>query len=651
MTNESAVDQYLAELRVQLGPLTLTEREEILREIAAHIRDSAEEAGGSVDAVLQRLGPPKNLAAEYRDGLLIRQASRSFSPLRLLRGALRLATKGFFGFVVFLCAVIGYAMGGGFLLTAFLKVFLPGNTGLWIGGPRVVSSGTIFPAPGPPAHEVLGYWYIPIALTVGALLLIATTWAIRLCLRTSKLCQTLLDAPSRRVTVPVLVLAMIATMGARSAWPQANLAGDWSGTLTVSGQQLHLALHLTPGDHGAFAARMDSIDQGANGIPCSEVTVQGEAFSFAVPAINGHYAGQIAADGKTITGTWSQGPLSLPLNWTRGNTYKLDRPQEPKPPFPYAVELVTIPNVAAHINLAGTLTTPEGKGPFPAVVLIAGSGPIDRDETVFGHKPFLVLADYLTRHGIAVLRYDKRGVAGSTGDYKQATTRDFADDALAAVEFLKAQPEVDPKHIGLIGHSEGGIIAPVVAVESRDVSFAVLMAGTAVPGDVLLPQQVYRGDLAEGAPEEQAQHEALEEAADLRILEKYPDADRAIAAMQARASTDAEKQQLAAQRDQLTSPWFRFFVTYDPYPTLNKITCPVLALDGSKDFQVPADLNLPFIRTAVSWNPRSEVVEVEGANHLFQNATTGAESEYGKIPETLSPKVLDLINGWIQKQL
>ncbi|MGA7885305.1 MAG: alpha/beta fold hydrolase [Acidobacteriaceae bacterium] len=651
MTTETAMERYLAALRTQLGPLTLSEREEILREIEAHIRDAAEEPGNSVDAALARLGAPEKLAAEYRDGLLIRQASRSFSPVRLLRGALRLATKGLFGTLVFFFAVIGYAVGGGFIVTAFLKVFLPGNTGLWIGGSRVVSSGTIFPAPVPPAHEVLGYWYIPIALTIGALLLIATTWAIRLCLRTSKFCQAKLGTTGHRIAVPVVMLAVMAALGARTAWPQTSLPGDWSGTLTVSGQQLHLALHLTPGENGAFQAKLDSIDQGAMGIPCSEVSVQGEAFSFAVPAIGGHYAGRIGADGKSIAGTWSQGPLSLPLNWTRGGGYKLDRPQEPKPPFPYQVKTVTIPNPAAHVSLAGTLTEPEGNGPFPAVVLVGGSGPIDRDETVFGHKPFLVLADFLTRHGIAVLRYDKRGVAGSTGNYKNATTRDFADDALAALEFLKAQPNIDAKHLGLIGHSEGGMIAPMVAVESHDISFVVLMAGPGVPGDVLLPQQVYRGDLAEGASADQAGHDAMEEAADLRLLERFPDADQAIAAMQARAGSDGEKQQLAAQRDRLTSPWFRFFASYDPYPTLTKVSCPVLALDGSKDFQVPADLNLPFIRTAISWNPRSEVVEVEGANHLFQDASTGAESEYTKIPETMSPKVLDLINGWIHQQM
>lgn len=189
MTNESSVDRYLAALRAHLGPLTLGEREEILREIAAHIRDSAEELGSSAESVLARLGPPQKLAAEYRDGLLIRQASRSLSPVLLLRGALRLATKGIFGTVVLFAGMFGYLTGAGLVLSAFMKVFLPAHTGLWMTGHRVVSSGTLFPAPAPPAHEVLGYWYIPIALTAGSLLLVAAMLAIRLCLRTSRYCQ------------------------------------------------------------------------------------------------------------------------------------------------------------------------------------------------------------------------------------------------------------------------------------------------------------------------------------------------------------------------------------------------------------------------------------------------------------------------------
>lgn len=202
MTNESAVERYLATLRAHLGPVTLGEREEILREIGAHIRDSAEERGSSAEAVLARLGPAEKLAAEYRDGLLIRQASRSFSPVVLLRGALRLATKGFFGMVVFLSAVCGYSIGGGLILSAFLKVFLPANTGVWMIGSHLADSGTLFPAPAPPAREVMGYWYIPVALTAGALLLIATMWAIRLCLRTSRFCQTRLGDAGRPSAMP-----------------------------------------------------------------------------------------------------------------------------------------------------------------------------------------------------------------------------------------------------------------------------------------------------------------------------------------------------------------------------------------------------------------------------------------------------------------
>lgn len=201
MMNKTAAERYLAALRAQLGPVTVGEREEILREIGAHIRDSAEEPGSSVEAVLERLGTPEALAAEYRDSLLIRQASRSFSPLLQLRGALRLATKRFFGVVVFFCALFGYLIGGGLLLSGLLKPLLPGNTGVWMIGSHVVDSGTLFPVPVAPAREVLGYWYIPLALTAGALLVIATMWAIQLCLRTSKFCQSRLGAAGRHSAV------------------------------------------------------------------------------------------------------------------------------------------------------------------------------------------------------------------------------------------------------------------------------------------------------------------------------------------------------------------------------------------------------------------------------------------------------------------
>ncbi len=651
MMNETPMNRYLATLRGSLGPLTLAEREEILREIAAHIRDSAEQSGASVEGVLERLGPPEKLAAEYRDGLLIRQASHSFSPLVLLRAMLRLAAKGVFGMLVFLCALFGYVTGGAVILTAFVKPFLPTHVGFFW-GPNNYGFGLLFPEPAG-QRELLGSWYIPVALVFGSLLLVATTWAIRLFLRASQRLQLRLGSPRSTVFPAVLAVALLG-LGGHAASAQATtstVAGDWKGMLSVQGQELHLALHLSIGPDGKLAAKLDSVDQGAMGIPCSDAALNGAAFSFSVPAIQGHYEGRLSADGSTIAGTWSQGSASLPLAWTRGSVAAPDRPQEPRGPFPYAQEEVTVVNEAANVRLAGTLTKPNGPGPFPAVFLITGSGPQDRDETVFGHKPFLVLADYMTRRGVAVLRVDDRGTAKSTGDFRSATSQDFAGDALAAVEFLKARKDVDPAHIGLIGHSEGGMIAPMVAVESRDVAFIVLMAGPGVPGDVLLPQQVYRGALAEGASEEKAAQEADEEAAELHILESEPDPQKALAEMQARARSEEEKQQLAAQARSLTSAWFRFFVAYDPYPTLKKVTCPVLALSGSKDFQVPADLNLPFIRTAVEWNPRSKVVEVPGVNHLFQDATTGAESEYVKIPETISPKVLETIGDWISQQI
>lgn len=644
MTTHPAVERYLAELRAHLGPVTLADREEILREIAAHIRDSAEQQGSPVESVLARLGPPDRLAADYRDGLLIRDARHSFSPLLLLRAALRLAAKGFFGTLVFLAVLFGYVAGAALIVTAFLKPFFPHNVGLYA-GPRQYGFGMFFPGTSGSERELLGWWYIPVTLVLGALLIHLTSWAIRLFLRTSRTVQLRLRA------VPVVLVLLALGLGARGAWGQTPpLAGDWTGALTVSGNDLHLALHLT-GANGQLQANLDSIDQGAMAIPCADVTLSGKAFSFTVPSIGGRFQGQLASDGGSIAGTWSQGSASLPLNWTRGAAPALNRPQEPKPPFPYVQEEVTVVNAVAGVRLAGTLTKPNGPGPFPAVFLITGSGPQDRDETVFGHKPFLVLSDYLTRRGIAVLRVDDRGTAHSTGDFRSASTQDFAGDALAAVQFLHARRDIDPAHIGLIGHSEGAAIAPMVAAQSPDVAFIVLMAGSAVPGDVLLPQQIYRGALADGESPQAAAHEADEEAAYLRILEQQPDPARALAAMQALAATPAEKQELQDQTRMLFSHWFRFFVSYDPYPTLKKVACPVLALSGSKDFQVPADLNLPFIRTAVASNPRSRVVEVPGVNHLFQDANTGAESEYAQIPETLSPQVLQIIGDWIHQQL
>ena len=263
-----------------------------------------------------------------------------------------------------------------------------------------------------------------------------------------------------------------------------DIDGDWLGTLDSGMGKLRLVLHITNTEDG-LTATMDSLDQGANGLPVNSITRTGAELKFEMKSIGGSYDGTIGTDLGTISGTWTQMGKSFPLVLKpvkNKSELELKRPQNPVKPYPYREEEVSYSNPAAKIELAATLTIPPGKGPFPAVLLMSGSGPHDRDESIAGHKPFLVLADYLTRKGIVVLRADKRGVGKSTGDYSKAVMADFASDAEAGVAYLKTRAEVDPQKIGLVGHSEGGIEAPMAAVQDPDVAFIVMMAGPGVPG-------------------------------------------------------------------------------------------------------------------------------------------------------------------------
>jgi fermentation-respiration switch protein FrsA (DUF1100 family) len=320
-------------------------------------------------------------------------------------------------------------------------------------------------------------------------------------------------------------------------------------------------------------------------------------------------------------------------------------------PYPYRSEDVAYPGKAAGVTLAATLTVPPGKGPFPAVLLIVGSGPHDRDESLLGHKPFLVLSDYLTRKGIVVLRADKRGVGKSTGDYATATTADFASDAEAGVRFLKTRPEVDAHKIGLIGHSEGAIIAPMAAVADHDVAFVVMLAGSGVPGDQIIVEQGRLIAMASGESKDKADADSEKERETLKIVETEKDPVALRDLLGAKLATEGVPDaQVAAQIKALTSPWMRYFLTYDPATALRKLTVPVLALSGSLDLQVPPAQNLPPIRAALAANTHAEIDEPPGLNHLFQTAKTGSPAEYGQIEETMSPVALDKIASWILKQ-
>ncbi len=442
-----------------------------------------------------------------------------------------------------------------------------------------------------------------------------------------------------------------------------GLDADWDGTLDAAGTKLRLVVHIKTSPTGTTAT-LDSLDQNSNGIPITEVTRAADKVSFLVPLVKGRFDGTLSADGQTIKGWWVQS-TPLPLVLTRRAAgagpppaaAAPKRPQNPVPPFPYREEQVSFTDPAAKesVRLTGTLTLPPSTRPLAAVVLVAGSGPQTRDEEVLGHKIFLVLADYLTRRGIAVLRYDKRGIGGSTGSYADATSFDFAADAKAAVAYLRGRKDIDARRIGVIGHSEGGLIAPLVAADDPGVAFIVLMAGPGEDGFKVLLQQ---GDLllkAAGASDttvasshalRQAMFEEVRGEADpakrdaevRRILSAAPET-KALSA----AAIDAQVQAVS-------SDWFHTFFNYDPAPTLAKLRLPVLAIAGSLDLQVPPKENLAAIRAALAHDKHATILELPGLNHLFQPAKTGGIGEYSSIETTIAPEALKAIGDWVVGQ-
>jgi hypothetical protein len=435
-------------------------------------------------------------------------------------------------------------------------------------------------------------------------------------------------------------------------------AGTWKGSLQG---MLRLVLHVERGATGTLTGKLDSPDQGAMGIAIDTLWVAGDSLHLEMRRLRASYDAQMSADDSTLSGLWRQGGYALPLALKRTDRVLADRrPQDPTRPYPYDTLDVEYPNAKAGVKLAGTLTLPRGTGPYPCVLLITGSGPENRNEELFNHRPFWVLADHLTRQGIAVLRVDDRGMGGSTGRVTGATSEDFASDVVAGIEFLKTRKEIDPRKIGLIGHSEGGLIAPIVATRSKDVAFIVLMAGPGVRGDSILIMQTAAMRRLLGTSEEAI---ARESAAMRRVHAMVIQGDslgvqrttRELVAIQFEAMTAEQRRgldpdSLARQATrQFSLPWLRFFLVYDPRPTLMKVKCPVLAIGGSKDFQVPPKENLAAISAALKagGNHDATVKELPGLNHMFQTATTGAMSEYATIEETLAPSALDEMSRWI----
>lgn len=456
------------------------------------------------------------------------------------------------------------------------------------------------------------------------------------------------------------ILTTLLILIASSLYGQ-DITGRWNGVLNVMGTQLKLVFHIQKTDSG-YSATFDSPDQGAEGIPFSLVTYDEPDLKLEATNIGATYMGTASVD--SISGTWNQRGQVFPLNLSKKQVEKTEyrRPQEPSRPYPYYEEEVFIQNEKDELTLAGTLTLPNKSGFFPAVILISGSGPSNRNEEVFGHKPFLVLADYLTRQGIAVLRYDDRGTAESTGNFNTATSADFATDVLSAIAFLKTRDEIDANNIGLIGHSEGGIIAPMAANQSDDVAYIVLLAGTGIPGKEisLMQSQTLKELRSFEVTDEEAFQRFNERAIEIASSEKKA-AEKREELTQHYKSMETVLQEILPEGTEINafinqqvntslSPWTQFFYNHDPADELRKINVPVLSLIGSHDVQVPAKMNHPPIRQALeeAGNKNHTIKVLEGLNHMFQESKTGSMMEYAEIEQTFSPVALSEITRWIE---
>lgn len=444
-----------------------------------------------------------------------------------------------------------------------------------------------------------------------------------------------------------------------------DITGKWFGTLEVPAAPMPFNLTVTAHDQG-YSATIDSPEQQVYGLAAREFSFVKDSVKFYVPQGGIRYKGSLTPQGE-LNGVFIQGDFTLPLKFKREAkpSTTLLRPQEPQKPYPYLSQDITFFNQKDSVNLAGTLTLPSKTKKAPAVILISGSGPQDRNESLMGHKPFLVLSDYLTRQGIAVLRFDDRGTAASTGNFASAGLAEFTSDVQAALAYLKGRREIDPAKIGLLGHSEGGLVAPRVAAEKKSgVAFVILMAAPGLPGDELLLQQAYDVGRASGMTAQE-----LSRAADInkeiyRLVRQEKNTQllnqkltaylkEVIPAMYKEEKiTDRELETFIAKTiREVNSPTITEALRSDPAENIARLQCPVLALNGSKDIQVAALPNLTAIEDALKKgkNTHYEVKNYEGLNHLFQQCQSGTIEEYKQIKQTMDPKVLRDISLWIQR--
>ena len=459
-----------------------------------------------------------------------------------------------------------------------------------------------------------------------------------------------------------------------------NIVGNWEGALQIQGTEIPIVFHISKDSSGKYNATFDSPKQKVFNLACSEVILKEDSLVLMMPIIKGSYAGKLDKNKNELTGTWSQGAGSLPLNLKKTSdiaTIKtINRPQTPKPPFPYKSEDVEYDNADKSIHFGATFTVPLPdpnvnyfRAPvYPTVILITGSGQQDRDESLLGHKPFAVIADYLTKQGIAVLRVDDRGIGKTTGNFSKSTTADFANDVEAGMEYLKTRLDVDVNTIGLIGHSEGGLIAPMVASKRKDVKFIVLLAGPGInildmmeqqSADVMASAGISKPDIDQYRPLFKNTVIAILNAKDsadaskkaITVFKKWQ-ADKSVSTVKNTTGVEDEKGITDFTNTfikQLSSPWFQYFFKIDPAEYLSKLNCPVLALNGEKDIQVSAKPNLNAIKTALekSNSKNFKTIEMPGLNHLFQHCKTCTVQEYAELEETFDTETLKIITNWI----
>ena len=467
----------------------------------------------------------------------------------------------------------------------------------------------------------------------------------------------------------VLSIALLLFYFAKSQ----SITGNWEGALSIQGTEIPIIFHIKKDSIDKLTATFDSPKQNAYNLPCSDVMITGDSVTLLMKILNGKYAGLLSADKKNLTGNWFQSGASFPLTMKKTSDVvsikEFKRPQTPKQPFNYASEEISYFNADKSIQFGGTITYPLDKPvkKYPAVLLITGSGRQDRDETIFEHKPFAVIADYLTKQGIAVLRVDDRGMGKTTGDFAAATSADFAKDAEAGIDYLKTLPYIDAGNIGLIGHSEGGMIAPMLASKRKDIKFIVLLAGPGVPIIDLMEKQSVEVMTAGGIPKEQSEQYrplyknlvtavmneqdtaiALKKATDVFIDWQNKTSKEVVQKITNVTDEKSRTYFIADFINGMKSPWFSYFIKFNPADYLSKTNCAVLALNGEKDIQVDAKQNLAGIKSTLPKTTNATIKEMPGLNHLFQHCKACSVDEYGELEETFAPEVLAIISQWIK---